>query len=82
MRMVPQVCLVQWAQKATKDLLEHKVPLESLDMENQVQMERREREELQEAQGLQVQRVNKVQPVILELLVQLAQLVLLELRVP
>lgn len=79
--MAPQVFLVQWALKVTKDLLELPVPLESLDMENQVQMERREREELQEARVLQVQRVSKVQQVILELLVQLAPLVLLDLRV-
>lgn len=81
MRMVPQVCLVQLALRATRDLLEALVPPESPGMESQVQMERREREELQVAQVLQVQRVSKVLQVILVLLVQLAPLVLLVLWV-
>lgn len=80
-RTAPQVCLAHLALKATRDLLEHLAPLESQDMESQVQMERRERGELQVPQVPQVQRVSKVQQDILVLLVQLAPLVLLDLRV-
>lgn len=78
---MPQVCLAQLALKATRDLLEPLVPLESQDMESQVQMGIRERGDLQVPQVAQVQRVSKVQQDILVLLVQVAPLVLLDLRV-
>lgn len=78
---VPQVCLVQVALKATRDLLGQLVPLESPDMESQDLMERRERGDLQVSAGPQVPRVRKVQQDILVLLVPLDQLVPLDLRV-
>ena len=78
---MPQVCPVQLALKATRDLLEPPVPLESPDTESQVLMERRERGESQVAQVPQVLRESRVQQVILVLLVPLAPLVLLDLRV-
>ncbi|GLD47935.1 collagen alpha-1(X) chain-like protein [Lates japonicus] len=79
--MAPQACLAKLALKATRDLLELLVPLESPDMESQVQMDRRERGELQVPLVLQVQRVSKVTQDILVQLVQLAPLVPLDLRV-
>ena len=79
--MVPQVCLAQLALKAIRDLLELLVPPEFLDMESQVQMERRERGELQVPQVQQALRVSKVIQVILVPLVLLVPWVLLDLRV-
>ncbi|KAK9534331.1 hypothetical protein VZT92_009401 [Zoarces viviparus] len=75
--MVPQVCLAQLALKATRDLLEPLVPLESQDMESQVQMGKRERGDLQVPQVAQVQRVK---PALLALKVTQGQLDLRELR--
>lgn len=78
---MPQVCLAQLALKAIRDLLELLVPPEFLDMESQVQMERRERGELQVPQVPQALRVSKVIQVILVPLALLVPWVLLDLRV-